>query len=128
MSKKNGSNPHLLDKALSHVETLYRENEQAFMQALEGSDRRQIALHFTVNLDLSEQVPVVETVLKFKDKDVRGTLEVTETFTARTPRAEAEDPSQPRIPGIDPEEEEPKPTKKSKRKVGKEAAAGVESD
>jgi hypothetical protein len=90
------SNNRLLDKVTEHIQKLWTEHQKRFMEALEGSDRKQIVLHFRAALDCADVAPVVDTVLKFKDKDTENDMEVTKFFTAKT-TFQFDDPSQGKL-------------------------------
>lgn len=73
------------------------------MQALEDSDRKTITLNFSLVLDMSEQAPVFDTCLAFKDKDTEGGMDVTKTFRVKR-RKKFEDPNAPFLPGVNPKD------------------------
>lgn len=125
----------LRSSAQAQIETLWNETAKKFMSALEDSDRRVIQLNYAVTLNLSENAPVIDTKISFRDKTKEGGMNVIKTFH-KSASEQLEDPTAPRLPGEigtigkginvrkdadEDEEAEPATTKRTRRK-GKEAA------
>lgn len=117
VSSVNVVHERLLEQALAHIEEHWEKRERRFMQALEDSDKRTLTLHFDVVLDLHQAAPVVDTTLRFADKDKEGGMDVTKTFKA-TLTAELDDVNQGILPGTPPRV----------LKGGKDAAANPDPD
>ena len=135
---KEPENPELLEQFITDVRYLWGEAEKKFMQALEDNERRTIMLTFGCVLDLSEQAPVFDTKLSFKDKDTEAGMDVIKSFSVKR-RTKFEDPSAPLLPGIeggdeggnsdggrpDPDPGKPKKSARgAKPKAGKKKVAG----
>lgn len=90
----------LLFKALTHVGKLWARCETKFMDAMDGSDRKQIQVNFGVILNTKERAPVVDTTISFKDKAKESGISVVKTYRL-SETDELEDPDAPPLPGVD---------------------------
>lgn len=90
----------LLFKALTHVGKLWSRCEGKFMDAMDGSDRKQIQVSFGVILNTKERAPVVDTTISFKDKAKESGISVVKTYRL-SETDELEDPDAPPLPGVD---------------------------
>lgn len=90
----------LLFKALTHVGKLWSRCESKFMDAMDGSDRKQIQVSFGVILNTKERAPVVDTTISFKDKAKESGISVVKTYRL-SETDELEDPDAPPLPGVD---------------------------
>lgn len=93
----------LLHRALTHAGNLWVRCEKKFMDAMDGSDRKQIQVAFAVTLNTKEKLPVVDVQISFKDKAKESGLDVVKTYRL-SETEEIEDPDAPPLPGVDMEE------------------------
>jgi hypothetical protein len=85
---------------LGHVSDLYDKFGPAFFDALEDSEKKRLDLNFTHTIDLSENAPVIDTGIAFKDKTTEKGMDVNKTFHASN-RTQHDDPTQPPLPGAE---------------------------
>lgn len=90
----------LLHKVLTHVGKLWVRCEGKFMDAMDGSDRKQIQVSFASILNTKERAPVVDTTIIFKDKGKESGISVVKTYRL-SETDELEDPDAPALPGVD---------------------------
>jgi hypothetical protein len=90
----------LLHRALTHAGKLWIRCEKKFMDAMDGSDRKQIQVSFGVIINTKEKMPVVDTTISFKDKTKESGMSVIKTYRL-SETEELEDPEAPPLPGVD---------------------------
>lgn len=89
----------LLERAQAQIAQLWTDCQKKFFNALDDSDRKRIDVNFSVTIDCSESMPVLDTEISFKDNAKEGGMRVTKSF--RKNITEEMDPEQMPLAGTE---------------------------